>query len=243
LLSATARQQALKIEERQQFADNVYVRVKGRKAFRFGPGRYIFALCFIAVSCEAQTVTIDTTPQGRRQSIDGFGTCISGTEGEQAWWQDLFINDLQASIVRMDLTPSFKSPYSDFTYNSPWFHNNPPLPGPETNNVRTYTNAASYQRLFAGRSAPIAVMGPDINQNTNYFNFNADGPRVAGAVAKLGASTASRLAGFKLISSHWSPMPLGKISSGNSITGQSGHLPVNGHPWPLIWGGEFPGPQ
>src|SRR5262249_51398707 len=117
-----------------------------------------------------QVVSIDVSATARHQTIDGFGTCISGTEGEQSWWQELFFSDLQSSILRMDLTPSFKSPYSDFTYNSPWFHNNPALPGPETNNVRTFTNASSYKRLFAGRSAPIAVMGPDINQNINYFN-------------------------------------------------------------------------
>ena len=110
-----------------------------------------------------QTVTIDTSPAGRRQAMDGFGTCLSGTEGEQAWWQNMYFNDLQASMLRVDLTPSFKSPYSDFTYNSPWFHNSPALPGPENNNVRTYTSAADYTRLFAGRHAQIAVMGPDIN--------------------------------------------------------------------------------
>ncbi len=190
-----------------------------------------------------QSVTIDTSPAGRHQVMDGFGTCFSGTEGEQAWWQNLYFNDLQASLLRMDLTPTFKSPYSDFTYNSPWFHNNPALPGPENNNVRTYTNAADYLRLFAGRHAPIAVMGPDINQNTNYFNFNADGPRVAGTLARLGASQAARLGAFKLIGSHWSPAPWVKISSGNAISGQSGVLPVNGTPWPFIWAGNFAGGQ
>lgn len=188
-----------------------------------------------------QTVTIDTSPAGRHQVMDGFGTCIAGTEGEQGWWQNLYFNDLQASMLRMDLTPTFKPPYSDFTYNSPWFHNNPSLPGPETNNVRTYTNASDYTRLFAGRHAQIAVMGPDINQNTNYFTFAADGPRVAGTLAKLGVSKAARLGDFKLIASHWSPAPWVKISSGNSISGQSGILPVNGTPWPFIWGGNFAG--
>lgn len=188
-----------------------------------------------------QTVTIDTSPAGRRQAMDGFGTCLSGTEGEQAWWQNMYFNDLQASMLRVDLTPSFKSPYSDFTYNSPWFHNSPALPGPENNNVRTYTSAADYTRLFAGRHAQIAVMGPDINQNTNYFDFTADGPRVAGTLATLGAGKASRLGDFKLIASHWSPAPWVKISSGNTISGQSGILPVNGTPWPFIWGGNFAG--
>jgi len=198
-------------------------------------------LAVAADNTSGQTVTIDTSPAGRHQVIDGFGTCIAGTEGEQGWWQNLYFNDLQASLLRMDLTPTFKAPYSDFTYNSPWFHNSPALPGPETNNVRTYTNAADYTRLFAGRHAQIAVMGPDINQNTNYFNFNADGPRVAGTLAKLGASKAARLGDFKLIASHWSPAPWVKISSGNAISGQSGILPLNGTPWPFIWGGNFAG--
>jgi len=189
----------------------------------------------------AQTVTIDTSPEGRRQMMDGFGTCIAGTEGEQTWWQQLYFEDLRASILRMDLTPVFKSPYSDFTYNSPWFHNNPALPGPENNNVRTYTNAASYTRTFAGRQAQIAVMGPDINQNTNFFNFTANSPRVAGTLARIGTTNAARLGDFKLIASHWSPMPWVKISSGNSISGQSGILPVNGTPWPFIWAGNFAG--
>lgn len=192
-------------------------------------------------SSSAQTVTIDTSPAGRQQVMDGFGTCLSGTEGEQAWWQQLYFDDLRASMLRLDLTPVFKSPYSDFTYNSPWFHNNPPLPGPETNNVRTYTNAASYTRTFAGRQASIAVMGPDINQNLNYFNFTADGPRVAGTLAKLGFSKSGQLGDFKLIGSHWSPMPWVKIASGNRISGQSGILPVNGTPWPFIWNGNFAG--
>lgn len=188
-----------------------------------------------------QTVTIDTSPAGRHQRIDGFGTCLAGTEGEQVWWRQLYFDDLRASILRMDLTPVFQPPYSDFTYNSPWFHNNPALPGPDNNNVRTYTNAADYTRLFAGRRAPIAVMGPDLNQNTNYFNFNADGPRVAGLLARIGTTNAARLGGFKLIASHWSPAPWLKISSGNRIAGQSGILPVNGTPWPFIWGGNFAG--
>ena len=32
-----------------------------------------------------------------------------------------------------------------------------------------------------------------------------------------------------------------KISSGNTISGQSGILPVNGTAWPFIWGGNFAG--
>ncbi|HEY3449804.1 MAG TPA: hypothetical protein VGK67_25845 [Myxococcales bacterium] len=187
----------------------------------------------------AQTVTID--PSAREQAIDGFGTCLSGTEGEQAWFQELYYDDLGASILRVDLTPSFKSPYSDFLFNSPWFHNSPALPGPDGNNVRTYTSAADYSKTWSGRSAPIAVMGADLDENVKLFDFAADGPRTQGAMAKAGLSRQAALGDFKLYGSLWSPPPWLKISSGNAISGQSGILPANGTAWPFIWGGNFAG--
>lgn len=199
------------------------------------------AILLAGLKSGAQTVTIDGGPSSRHQLIDGFGTCLSGNEGQQSWWRSLYFDDLQSSMLRVDLTPTFKSPYSDFTYNSPWYHNNPPLPGPETNNVRTYTSATNYSRMFAGRSAPIAVMGPDINFNTNYFNFAAGMAAVGGPLAQLGDSKRAQLGDFKLFGSHWSPAPWVKVTSGNSISGQSGNLPVNGTPWPFIWGGNFSG--
>jgi O-glycosyl hydrolase len=208
--------------------------------------RYTFPLV-IAVSwlvtgpSLAQIVTVDAGPPARHQTIDGFGTCLSGNEGQQSWWRNLYFDDLQCSMLRVDLTPVFKSPYSDFAYNSPWYHNNPPLPGPETNNVRTYTSATNYSRLFAGRSAPIAVMGPDINFNTNYFNFASGMAAVGGPLTQLGDGKRWQLGDFKLFGSHWSPEPWVKATSGNSISGQSGNLPVNGTPWPFIWGGNFSG--
>jgi O-glycosyl hydrolase len=197
--------------------------------------------CFVTSASFAQTITIDASPSARHQTIDGFGTCISGNEGQQSWWRSLYFDDLQSSMLRVDLTPTFKSPYSDFTYNSPWYHNNPPLPGPETNNVRTYTSATNYSRLYAGRSAPIAVMGPDINFNTNYFNFASGVAAVGGPLAQLGDSKRGRLGDFKLFGSHWSPAPWVKVLSGNSISGQSGNSPSNSTPWPFIWGGNFSG--
>ena len=127
----------------------------------------------------AQTVHPDTSAAGRAQAIDGFGTCLSGTEAQQTWWQDLYFDDLAASMLRMDIVPRFKSPYSDHHYNSPWFSNDPALPGPENNNVRTYTNATDYGRSYAGRNAVIAVMGPDIDQNVAYFDYDDSGPQTA----------------------------------------------------------------
>jgi O-glycosyl hydrolase len=195
------------------------------------------------VAAHAQTVTLDTADTGRRQTMDGFGSCLYGTEARQNWWQTLFYDDLQASILRVDLTPKFKSPWSgqNGTYNSPWFHNNPPLPGPDGNNVRIYTNATSYTNLYNGWSAPIAVMGPNINQNTNYFDFNHAGPRTAGLAARAGASRSNQLGGFKLIGSLWSPAPWVKISSGNTISGHSSPLPANDTPWPFVWYDNFSG--
>ncbi len=190
-----------------------------------------------SASLRAQVVTVDTSPAGQRQVMDGFGTCLSGSEGQQNWWQQLYFDDLGASMVRVDLTPSFRSPYSDYTYNSPWFQPSPSLPGPDGNNVRTYTNAADYKRVFAGRSAPIAVMGPNIDTNIGLFTF----PAAPGAVAQAGVMRRLQLGDFKLFGSLWSCAPWVKISSGNTISGQSGILPVNGTPWPFIWGGNFAG--
>ncbi len=202
----------------------------------------VAVLAFItpaAAHGQSATVAIDTA--AKAQVIDGFGTCVAGSEAQQSWWQQLYYDDLGASILRMDLLPRFKAPYSDFRYNSPWFHNNPALPGPENNNVRTYTGAADYGRNFSGRQAPIAVMSPDIDANIAFFDFTESGVRSAGLAAQAGESRTQALGDFKLIGSLWSPAPWLKISSGNKIRGQSGILPVNGTAWPFIWGGNFSG--
>jgi O-glycosyl hydrolase len=201
----------------------------------------VAASAFLSAASVAQTVHPDTSSSGRAQTIDGFGTCMSGTEAQQSWWQNLYFDDLAASMLRMDIVPRFKAPYSDFTYNSPWFHNNPSLPGPENNNVRTYTNASDYKRQFAGRSAAIAVMGPDIGQNVAYFDYDDAGPKTAGLAAQIGNQKKGALGDFKLFASMWSPAPWLKLSSGHTISGQSGILPVNGTAWPFIWGGNFSG--
>jgi O-glycosyl hydrolase len=188
----------------------------------------------------AQTVSIDSSV--RHQAIDGFGTCLYGNEGLQSWWQDLYFNDLQCSILRMDLSPAFRAPYTGMngTYNSPWYHNNPPLPGPENNNVRAYTNAADYTSSYNGWRAPIAVMGPNIDQNTNFFDFGAT--RVAGTLAKIGAGKSTQPGSFKLIGSIWSPAPWVKVASGNLYPNNSQTpMPVGGTPWPFIWYNNFAG--
>src|SRR4029078_11132953 len=133
-----------------------------------------------------EPTSIDTSRAGRRQTIEGFGTCLSGDVGSEGWFQQLYFDDLRASILRIDITPHFVAPYSDHVYNSPWFGNDPMLPGPEGNNVRTYTGPSDYSRSFAGRSAPIAVMGEDIDRNVEYFDFDGNSGSTRGAMAQLG---------------------------------------------------------
>jgi len=194
----------------------------------------------LAARLAAQTVTIDTSPAGQRQVIDGFGACLAGTQATQtSWWTNLYFGDLQASMLRMDLTPVFKSPYSDNAYNSPTYGN----AGPNGNYVRAFTNAASYTNLYNGRQAPIAVMGPNIDSNVAYFNFTSagSGPQVAGTTARTGKSLAARLGDFKLFASLWSPMPWVKTTDGNTYTAGGANLPTNGTPYPFVWLGNFSG--
>jgi O-glycosyl hydrolase len=184
------------------------------------------------------TVTVDSTT--RYQVIDGFGTCLTGSEAQQPWWQALYYDDLRASILRVDLTPRFVAPYSDHRYNSPW-GNDPPLPGPDDNNVRTYGGPDDYSDEYAGRQAPIAVMQADANENLDLFNYEDVLPRTGGIAAQAGLSHVEQLGDFKLVGSIWSPPPWLKISSGNVITNQVDPRPRNGTPWPFIWNGNFSG--
>lgn len=202
----------------------------------------VITLFFAAFPARSQTVTIDATVSGRQQVIDGFGTCLSGTSGEKAWMQNLYYDDAACSILRMDLVPRFVSPYSDNSYNSPWFHNNPPLPGPDENNVRTYTDASDYTRLFNDSRAEIAIMGPDINQNILKFDLNHTNPRVAGAMIQAGIARKEALGDFKMTASIWSPAPWLKLSSGNTYNDPYWYPgPYTGTPYPFIWYDNFVG--
>lgn len=98
----------------------------------------------------AQSVTVDASPEARRQTIDGFGAHQGGEVRNEQWWQELFYDDLRASIYRIDLTPKFVSPYSDRLYNSPWFHNDPPLPGPDVRATSGLGSGIYFYRLTAG---------------------------------------------------------------------------------------------
>ena len=105
----------------------------------------------LAIGARRLLLSIDTSPAGQGQIIDGFGTCLSGTEASQTtWWTNLYYGDLQASMLRMDLTPNFIAPYSNNNYNSPSYGN----AGPNGNYARTYTNANTYTNLFNGSQAP-----------------------------------------------------------------------------------------
>lgn len=194
-----------------------------------------------SINVFSQTVTIDATTTGRNQVIDGFGTCLYGNVGESPWFQDMYYSNAMCSILRMDLVPQFAAPYSDNAYNSPWFGVATALPGPDNNNVRTYTNAGDYIRLFDNKRAQIAVMEPDINKNILKFNFNAESPRVAIAMAKAGALKKAALGDFKFTASIWSPAPWLKVSSGNNVSASNWPLPVGGTPFPFVWGGNYSG--
>src|SRR5215203_1197249 len=58
------------------------------------------AIVFTVGFLNAQTISIETSPAGRRQVIDGFGTCLSSSEGQQTWWRNLYFEDLQCSVLR-----------------------------------------------------------------------------------------------------------------------------------------------
>jgi len=194
----------------------------------------------------AATITIDDSTKGQRQVIDGFGTCI-GSAGSQDWFQRAYYDDMACSIMRMDLSPCFKSPYSDNSYNSPWFGNAPPLKiddpanlgGPEHNYVRTYKNASDYTRDFGGHRAAIAVMGPDIAKNISFFDY--DKVSAQGAMAQAGLARKEKLGDFKLYGSVWSPAPWVKIANGQKWGNHQGIMPATGTPFPFIWGGNFAG--
>ncbi len=157
-------------------------------------GIFLAALLAGSIPSLAATVTIDDSPSGQMQIIDGFGTCI-GEAGAQPWFQQAYYDDLGCSIMRTDLSPHFKAPYSSHAYNSPWFSNPPALKiddpaskgGPDHNNVRTYTNATDYSREFGGQHASIAVMGPDIAKNIAVFDYDAVARARRDGAGRLGA--------------------------------------------------------
>lgn len=191
-------------------------------------------------------VVIDDSDAGRMQAIDGFGTCI-GAAGSEPWFQQAYYDDLGCSIMRMDLSPNFKGPYSDRAYNSPWFSNPPPLKiddpanrgGPDHNNVRTYRDAGDYTRDFGGQRAPIAIMGPDIAKNIASFDY--DKVAAQGAMAQAGLARKEKLGDFKLYGSIWSPAPWVKAANGQVYGDSRFPMPVKDTPWPFIWGGNFAG--
>ncbi|HEX7666430.1 MAG TPA: glycoside hydrolase family 30 beta sandwich domain-containing protein [Polyangiaceae bacterium] len=199
---------------------------------------------FAADRASAQSVAVDTTK--RFQTIDGFGTCLSGAEAKESWWQSLYFDELAASIVRMDLTPTFAPPANAQSYCSPWFGQAAPLTldngsnGPDGTRTRKYTSADDYSTSFGGCSAPIVVLGPDIDENAKKIDFT-NAQAVPGLIAQMGAAKAGALGGFKLYASMWSPAPWVKVSSGNTYAGSNSPLPAAGTPWPFIWGGNFAG--
>lgn len=212
---------------------------------------YTFHLLTIVViistiKLNSQTNTLNIELDKPLHTIDGFGAHQSGDVLNQSWWNQLFFEDMDCSIFRVDLTPVLVSPYSDLSYYSPWFMGSqtrsvfnledPANPnGPEGNRVRTYTNAQDYGRTFGGRSAPIAVMGPDIERNILVFRYQTNQ-----ALQKI---SADQIAGIErtMTASIWSPLPWVKVSSGNRYNQNWWPGPVQNTPWPFVWGGNFAG--
>ena len=212
---------------------------------KFQKQLYLILFALIQSLIIAQS-TININLNSKFQTIDGFGCHQGNDEVNDSRWQKLYYDDLAASIYRVDLTPKLRSPYSDLSYFSPWFMGSsvksvfnledPSNPdGPEKNRVRTYTGPNDYGRLFGGRNAPIAVMGPNIEDNVKYFVYSPNGAISAGLSKK------NQLGDFKLIGSLWSPVPWVKVSSGNAYNQDWWPGPINGAKWPFIWGGNFAG--
>jgi len=219
------------------------------KSPRFSPASAFLGLTLLvaaAGSTNAAKVAIDDSADGQRQVIDGFGTCINGN-GAKEWYQKAYYDDLGCSIMRMDLTPQFVSPYSDRAYNSPWFSNQPPLKiddpsspgGPDRNFVRVYSDPESYTREFGSYKSPIAVMGPAIGKNIAFFDYTKVAAQ--GAMARAGLARKDQLGDFKLYGSMWSPAPWVKIANGQKWGNHTGVMPATGTPYPFIWGGNFAG--
>lgn len=204
---------------------------------------------FLAGSCyfvTAQPIDVVIKPGEKKQIIDGFGAHQGDGSRNEIWWHQLFYEDAGANIYRVDLTPQLVRPYSDLNVYSPWFlgsnidskfnledHDNPD--GPENNRVRTYMGPEDYSREFGGRNAPIAVMGPDIDENVKYFTYSEN------RAIQAGLDRVEKPDDFKLIGSIWSPLPWVKISSGNQYNQDWWPGPVKGVPWPFIWGGNYAG--
>ena len=196
--------------------------------------------------CWTQPIEVTVYGDDKRQVIDGFGAHQGDGVRNEIWWQELFFEDAGASIYRVDLTPKLIAPFSNLHVYSPWFMgtatksvfnledgDNPN--GPEGNRVRTYTGPEDYSRDFGGENPPIAVMGPDIDENVQYFVYPENGAIESGFDYK------NELGDFKLIGSIWSPLPWVKVSSGNEYEQDWWPGPVKGTPWPFVWGGNYAG--
>lgn len=194
----------------------------------------------------AQVSNIRIDPNQIYQTIDGFGAFESDADINASWWNDLYFEDMECSIYRVDLTPQLRSPYSDLSYYSPWFMGSavknifnledPANPnGPEGNRVRTYSGPQDYSRTFGGRNAPIAIMGPNIENNLQYFVYRSN------QAIQTGKARSKDLGDFKLIGSIWSPLPWVKIASGNAYRENWWPGPVANTAWPFVWGGNFAG--
>lgn len=209
----------------------------------------VIALCSMISlihGAQAQNFSVIVDTAIKHQVIDGFGAHQSDEDINNPWLSNLYFDDIECSIYRVDLTPRLRSPFADLNYFSPWFMGStikhlfnledPSNPnGPEGNRVRTYTGPQDYSRTFGGRNAPIAVMGPNIEENIPYFVYAPN------LIIQQGLAKSKKLGGFKLIGSIWSPLPWVKVASGNVYRENWWPGPVANTAWPFIWGGNFAG--
>lgn len=213
---------------------------------RLTPVLLAAAIVGYGTSLRGQAHEVLVKAQEKQQVIDGFGAFQDGSLTQEDWVKDLYLDDLGASIYRVDIVPRFVSPYSDLRVYSPWFmgggtdspfnFEDPDNPnGPEGNRARTYTGPEDYSRDFGGENAPIAIMGPDIDVNKTLFVYPEN------ELLEEGMDGAETASDFKLIASMWSPAPWLKISSGNSWNQNWYPGPVQDTPWPFVWGGNYAG--
>jgi len=156
-------------------------------------------------------------PGARAQTSTVFGTCLSGTQGEQSWWRALYFDDLQCSIVRMDLTPAFKAPFTGVngTFNSPWYHNNPGFPGPQNQQCPGLHECSRLFRHLQWLAGAHRRHGPGCGSQRDEFRFQPSACSSRRCGCARGMARTNQLGDSKLIGSYWSPAPWLKISSGN----------------------------
>src|SRR5664279_871685 len=60
----------------------------------------VFALltAWSVAALSAPVISIQVLPAEPRQIMDGFGTCLYGSQADSGWFRSLFLDDLRSSI-------------------------------------------------------------------------------------------------------------------------------------------------